>query len=297
LFEGVVISPRLGLAYLMRPNGGIQAVDLASGAVRWRSDRAAKPLALAGDRLIAQAESRRAGTLHLAVLDARSGADRHPLTISLPKGIVATVVDSPSGSFRVQADSAGSDLVVRWEASGLAAGAQGYLPADGVEQEVAGAVVAGSAVIDLASPAPRVKAEPQVRVARSAALAKAALEELQAPVVKGVEGRQMLSADGRHVLVTEPAGMADVTTMYRHRWTVYERASGARLGSVPAMVSATPFLVVGKTLYHTTPFHAALQKGKLVESPFSLRAVHLVTGAEAWTKAVGETEFRGPFPP
>src|SRR5215203_3122330 len=58
LQEGVVIAPRLGLAYVMHPGGGIDAVDLASGALRWRSDRAAKPLALSGDRLIAQAESR-----------------------------------------------------------------------------------------------------------------------------------------------------------------------------------------------------------------------------------------------
>jgi hypothetical protein len=293
LFEGVLISPRLGLAYLMRPNGGIQAVDLASGAVRWRSDRAAKPLALAGDRLIAQAESRGAQALTLAVLDARSGAARDSLRISLPAGIAATVVDTAAGSFRVQADGAGSEMVVRWEATGMAA-AQGYLPAENEGQGPT--VVAGAAVVDLTSPSLRLKSEPEVRSAQSATLARAALEELSAPAVKGPEGRQLLSADGRHVLVTEPMGGTDFT-LYRHRWTVYERASGARLGSVPALVSATPFLVLGKTLYHTAPAHAVLQKGKLVESPFSLRAVHLTTGAETWSKAVGETDFRGPFPP
>jgi hypothetical protein len=86
-------------------------------------------------------------------------------------------------------------------------------------------------------------------------------------------------------------------TLYRHRWTVYERGSGARLGSVPALVSATPFLVVGTTLYHTAPAHAARQEGKFVERPFALRAVNLKTGAEVWTQAVGETSFKGPFPP
>lgn len=288
-----MIAPQHGFAYLMRPGGGIDAVSLSSGAVRWRSDSASKPLALAGDRLIAQAESRGANALHLVALDARSGASRGTVSVSLPAGIVATVVDTPAGSFRVQADGAGAEMVVRWEATGTGA-AQGYLPAEHEGQ--APTVVAGEAVIDLTTPTLRVKAEPDVRSTRSATLARAALEELSAPVVKGTGGRQLLSADRRHVLVTEPVKGTGFT-LYQHRWTVYERASGARLGSVPALVSAAPFLVVGKTLYHTASAHAVLQKGKLVESPFSLRAVHLATGAEAWTKAVGETDFRGPFPP
>ncbi len=288
-----MIAPEYGLAYLMRPRGGIDAVDLASGAVRWRSDSAAKPLVLAGDRLIAQAESRGGNALELVVLDARSGAARDSVRISLPAGIAARVVDTPAGSFRVQAGVTGSELVVSWEATETVA-AQGYLPADNEGQ--APTVAAGAAVIDLASPKLRVKAEPEVRFARSATLARAVLEELRTPVVTGTEGRQLLSADGRHVLVTEPMGSAELT-LYRHRWTVYERESGARLGSVPALVSATPFLVVGTTLYHMAPAHAVRQEGKVIEHQLALLAVNLTTGAEAWSKTVLETSFRGPFPP
>jgi len=300
LLEGVVIAPRLGTAYLMRPGGGINAVDLASGAVRWRSDSAAKPLALAGDRLIAQADSRGANALELVALDARSGAARDSVRISLPEGIAATVVDTAASSFRVQADTSGTQLVVRWEST-VNAPAQGYLPADDEGQAPTGGptVVAGSAVLDLASASLRVKDEPAVRLASSATLSRAALEELQAPAVAGASGRQLLSADGRHVLVTEPMKGAG-STLYRHQWTVYERASGARLGSVPALVSAAPFLVVGKTLYHVAPAHAVVREGRergFAEHPAALRAVNLATGAEVWTKAVGETSFRGPFPP
>jgi hypothetical protein len=303
LLEGVVMAPRQGFAYVMRPGGGIDAVDLASGAVRWRSDSAAKPLALAGDRLIAQAESRGANALDLVVLDARSGAARDAVRIPLPAGIAATVVDTPAGSFRVRADSAASKLVVRWEATNLKAvgPAQGYLPAENEGQAptskaLAPTVVTGEAVVDLAAPSPRVKTAQEAPSVRSAALARAALQELQTPVVAGTEGRQLLSADGRHVLVTEPIDTAELT-LYRHRWTVYERDSGARLGSVPALVSATPFLVVGTTLYHMAPAHAVRQEGRFVEHPAALRAVNLTTGAEAWNKAVRETSYRGPFPP
>jgi hypothetical protein len=261
-----MIAPQYGFAYLMRPRGGIDAVDLASGAVRWRSDSAARPLALAGDRTV---------------------------QISLPAGIAATVVDTPAGSFRVRADVSGSELAVSWESTATAT-AQGYLPAENEGQ--APTFVAGAAVLDLSSPTLRLKAEPAVRVARSAALARVSLEELRTPAVAGTGGRQLLSADGRHVLVTEPMDAAE-RMLYRHRWTVYERESGARLGSVQALVSATPFLVVGKTLYHMSPAHAVRQESKVVEHPFALRAVNLATGAEVWTKAAGETAFRGPFPP
>lgn len=295
LREGVVLSPRHGFAYVMRPGGGLAAVNLANGKVRWRSDKGAKPVALLGDRLIAQADSKGGKALELVALDARSGAVRESVRIPLPTGVAATLVDTAKGSFRVQVSSVGSELVVRWEATGTDTPLQGYLPyAEDGQQPEAASVMAGEAVLDVTSLA--VKAEPAVRVSRSAAIARTSLEELSAPAVAGAPGRQMLSADGRHVLVTEPADAAEFT-LHRHRWTIYERASGTRLGSVPAMVSAAPFVVVGNTLYHTVPAHAVRQDGKFVESPTALRAVNLKAGVEAWKMALLETDFRGPFPP
>src|SRR3954463_16411273 len=73
LRDGVLVAPDRGLAYVMRPGGGIDAIDLASGNVRWHSDAAAKPLAISGKRLIAQAESK-GDTLDVVALDARRGA-------------------------------------------------------------------------------------------------------------------------------------------------------------------------------------------------------------------------------
>lgn len=300
LYEGVVLSPRHGYAYVMRPGGGLVAMNLASGKIQWRSDRAAKPIALVGDRLIAQADGGRGNNaLELVVLDARSGAARDSVRIPLPAGVRSSVVDTPKGSFRVRADSANSDLVVRWEATGIASPAQGYLPAEseGQAPEISAlSVAAGEAVFDMAAPTLKMKAEPTVRLASSAALSRPGLQELSAPAVAGIEGRQLLSADGRHVLVTEAVDAAEFT-LYRHRWTVYERDSGARLGSVPAMVSAMPFVVVGTTLYHTAPAHAVRKDGKFVEQPAVLRAVSLKSGVEAWKSALLETSFRGPFPP
>jgi hypothetical protein len=298
LLDGVVISPRQGVAYVMR-SGGIDALNLATGKLRWRSDKAAKPLALVGERLIAQVDGARKGgkTLDLVVLDARNGASRDSVRIPLPQGVVASVVDTPAGSFRVRTDSTASELVVRWEATGVGVAAQGYVASvdDGQAPDAGVQAVAGEAVLDMTSKALTIKAEPSVRLAESASVVRSAMEELSSPAVAGVEGRQLLSADGRHVLVTETVEAG--SSLFRHRWTMYERASGARLGSVPALVSATPFVVIGTTLYHTVPAYSVRKDGKFVENPTSLRAVNLKTGVEAWKTALLETSFRGPFPP
>jgi hypothetical protein len=277
----------------MRPGGGIDAVELASGSVRWHSDGAAKPLALADDRLIAQAESRSANALDLVVLDARSGAARDVVRLPLPAGVAASVVDTPAGSFRVRADRTGSQLMVSWQASTKtsATPAQGYLPA--TDEGQAPTIVAGQATIGLGAKSLGVEAESGVR---SAAPRRPRLQELEAPAVAAAEGRQFLSADSRHVLVSEPLHASEFT-LNPHQWTVYERGSGTRLGSVPAPVAATPFVVVGTTLYYTTPVQVLLQGSRMVEHRAALRAVNLTTGAEVWQKAVQETAYKGPFPP
>lgn len=296
LHDGVVISPKQGVAYVMR-SGGIHAVNLANGKVRWRSDKAAKPLALVGDRLIAQAESKGRKALEIVALDARSGAARDSVRIPLPEGVMASVVDTPAGSFRVRTDSVASELVVRWEATGVGEAAQGYFPAEEEGQAPEGGLqaVSGEAVLDMSSKTMTIKADPAVRIAQSAAMVRSGMEELSSPAVSGIEGRQLLSADGRHVLVTETVDAG--ASLYRHRWTMYERSSGARIGSVPSLVSAAPFVVVGTTLYHTVPAHSVRRDGKFVENPTALRAVNLKNGVESWKMAVVESSFRGPFPP
>ncbi len=296
LLEGVVISPRQGVAYVMR-SGGIDAVNIATGKLRWRSDKAAKPLAVVGDRLIAQGRGGKA--LDVISLDAKSGAARDSVSIPLPKGVTASVVDTPAGSFRVRTDSTASELVVSWEATGVGVGAQGYVATaeDGQAPDGGAQVMTGEAVLSLTSSSLAIKAEPSVSRAQSASMVRgSSMEELSSPAVRGIEGRQVLSADGRHVLVTEQIEGAG-SSLYRHRWTMYERASGARLGSVQSLVSATPFVVVGTTLYHTVPAHSIRKDGKFVEHPTSLRAVNLKTGEKAWEMSVLETSFRGPFPP
>jgi len=74
LQPGVVVDPRSSAVFLMNQSGGIDAVSLNSGDLRWSSDLAAKPLVSSRDRLVAQAESAgRGNVLPIVVLDANHG--------------------------------------------------------------------------------------------------------------------------------------------------------------------------------------------------------------------------------
>ncbi len=69
LRPGVVVDAARTVVYLMNPNGGIDAVDAASGRVVWTSMLAAKPLFVDGPLLLAQAEQGAAATRTLGALD------------------------------------------------------------------------------------------------------------------------------------------------------------------------------------------------------------------------------------
>jgi len=293
LRDGVVIAPAHGLAYVMRPGGGIDAVDLSSGGVRWHSDAAAKPLILAGDRLVAQAESA-AGALDVVALDAQRGARGASARVPLPAGVAASVVDTAQRSFRVYAGNAGPQLLVQWESSAFATvdAPQGYLPAEGSGQTP---TLGGSALLTVDDSLMEVKAAPSASA--GAAVSRPELQELSAPLARAVAGRQFLSADGRHVLVAQMVDRGDPSNVYSRRWTIYDRESGARLGSVPALAAAAPFVVRGATLYHVEPAFATRRDGRMVRHPASLRAVDLRSGNELWKVTIRESDFRGPFPP
>jgi hypothetical protein len=292
LRDGVLVAPTHGLAFVMRPGGGMDALDLASGTVRWHSDGAAKPLALAGDRLIAQRESP-VGDLEIVALDARRGARGASSRVPLPAGVAASVADTAERSFRVYAGAAGSQLVVQWESSAVAAAdaPQGYLPAEDTTQSPS---LDGSASLTMEDSQLALKAAPVADA--TAAVSRPELRQLSTPLAKAVSGRQFLSADGRHVLVAQMADR-DASNLYSRRWTVYDRESGARLGSVPALAAASPFVVRGTTLYHVEPAFATRRDGRLVRHPAGLRAVDLQSGNELWKVTIRESDFRGPFPP
>jgi hypothetical protein len=301
LRDGVIVDAARGVAYVMDREGGVDALRTADGAVLWRSAEAAKPLLVAGDLLIAQAEPAAAGELPVVTLDRGTGRLLTRAAVALPAGLWAQVDDGPRGSFRAAAVVRAGEVVVRWDANRRKAGPQlqGYVPSpdEGRAPGVAPAVLEersreehlhGSAVLDPRSGAVR----PEVSARAAAPAGGTVLRTFDD--LAGVAGRKFLSADGRHVLVSRRAESSDPLEPYR--WSLYTRG-GRLLGELPSHRSAAPFVVVGaQVLYEARP--SGVRAGEtMVTRPLRLQAVELANGLEAWNQPIRQVEFAGPFPP
>src|SRR5690348_16302101 len=86
LRDGVVIDIGSGSLVVMRPGGGIDALDASTGKLRWTSAEADRPLLAEGGRLLAQVATGDA-ELAVAVLDiAENGRTLAKGTLHLPDG-------------------------------------------------------------------------------------------------------------------------------------------------------------------------------------------------------------------
>lgn len=308
LREGVIVDPGAGTAFVPGRDGGIDAIDLASGSVLWNTEEAAKPLYVADGVLLAQRVPTGPGSLELALLDARSGRLRNASTVEIEPEAWASVEDRPASIFRTSAAAVAGGVVLSWQqVSAPEDGAlRGYLPAetegrapaiDGDEQRLGAGQRAGqrpaavertgSARVDLRTGAVSALPEQQ-RDAQASTLRVGT-------VLADVEGRQLQSQDGRHVLVSERIEQpADPWSVYR--WSIYE-VTGALVGRFDSAISMAPFVVDrGGVVFVHPPGVVATAEG-LVEQPLSLHHVDASSGVRMWTRAIRELEYRGPVAP
>jgi hypothetical protein len=292
LRPGVVVDPGRQVAYMMRAGGGIDALDLASGHSLWYATDVAKPLAVVGDLLVAQAERPQGAALDVVLVSTRDGQPQRTVHVSLAAGAWSSVDDGPGRSLSVAANATPDGVVVSWAAEeapdlGVAPGTLGG--ASAARAPLAAPRPSGTVRIDLASG----RAEPAAADAASLErLARARISE--EPRLPQVPGMQYVSADGRHVLASER--IADDRVWEKYQWTIYSLADGARVGELRSAFPQAPFFVSGSTLvFESRPFVRRVD-GALTREPMKLRAVSLASGAEAWAAPLRDTAFYGPFP-
>lgn len=302
LREGVVIDSARGAAYVLSLQGGIDAIDLASGNVRWHSRAAAKPLLLSNGDLLAQGAPGPQGLFRLVTLDPARGTARQELVLPLPAGVRARVADGPAATFRVQASApAEGGLLIAWSASSGRL-LQGMLPRP--DEALAGARSNSPSAARTPSAFRQGAWRVDLAAQRSEALpAEAAVKasRANARLAPGTAVRQLPSLDGRYLLRSERNPEGGIARAYR--WTVTETATGQeaanRTWTLDAPVSMAPFVVAGSQLLYVAQPAAwrETQDGPLVDKPLRLRALDLRTGAELWAVAVADPAYRGPFPP
>jgi photosystem II stability/assembly factor-like uncharacterized protein len=293
LRPGVVIDRQRGFAYVMTPEGGTEAVSLANGSRVWNSSAAAKPLAVARDRLVGQAETN-SNTLRIVVLDPATGKELLAGDRPLPAGVRASVSETNDGVFVAAARPTDADPVVSWEyrerhKRGVPPGTEGAITVTTPGSPIAAAAqptragafrfnVESGASAPADAPGPSPASVPRV-------------EEVPPPQrVAGESGQQLFSADRRHVMTS--AVNQDGGIWSKYRWTIVDAATAKPIGTFTSHLARAPFFVNGSEIvYETGPY----VRGETTE-PLKIRAADLQTGKELWSRVVRDTAQRSPRP-
>ncbi|HEV3261806.1 MAG TPA: hypothetical protein VG013_33460 [Gemmataceae bacterium] len=304
LANGVIIDRARALAYVMSPNGGIEAVTLTTGRMVWRTKQAAKPLGVAGNRLICQAESSGAeNRLKCVVLNRANGDKTLQGTVNLPASVKVSIHETLHGQFVARAEARDGDALVSWEyferpKSGLPPGTRAALPPGPRRPRAPGSAVGRS---DFNSGAFRMKlstgaVSPLNQVSVTVPRSPQFTELHGGERLAGVAGPQLLSVDGRHVLGSERTG-DDRVPEEKYTLTVYARGTRKPLGKFTSRFSLRPFFVTdSRVVFETRPYVHRTETG-LVNEPSRIRAVDMRTGKEIWSRQIRDTAFRGAMPP
>jgi hypothetical protein len=295
LRPGVVVDPGRKLLYAMAPEGGIEALKLETGEVAWATKDAARPVGLVGGRLIAQAAPEAtANALKVVSLDPGAGKAIATGSVSLPADVRPMVQSTARREFSLTAAPVTSGgAVLNWRFSerrgrALPPGTKSVLPASGGAGAPAAASESkhGAFKLDLDNGA---TTPHEAGPAAAAPVAPAAAEH-----IAGLPLPQLLSADGRNVLVkTAPKADKDPAAL-EYTLEVYDRATAKKLGAFQSHYAGVPFFVTdSRVVFETPSYRRADADKKLVEEPARLHAVDLQSGNEIWSRPVLEAVSRG----
>jgi hypothetical protein len=316
LTPGVVVDRDQNQAYLMTPQNGVAAVNLADGSEAWRSSEGTRPLVVAEDVILCQQETAAPdNNLLLVGLNRRDGGRPTFATrIALPAGVIATLGSSRISTFSVEARAQDGEVVVSWEHTRrplqdkpprIFSRRPGEAPPEpDVDQHARFGTAPGRADPGRTGPsvvegAARVNLRSGTVSEQRPSGSRLSSGRVDRPapdaVLSGLTGVQFLSADNRHVLNSER--IADDSVWEKYRWSVYDRSTVQKIGEILEQFSSAPFFIVGsRIVYLTGPYSRRTDAGMLNE-PLQIRAVELGTGSLAWRHPIRDPMHREPDPP
>jgi hypothetical protein len=308
LIPGIVVDRARNQAYVMGPEGGVLAIDLAQGNQLWQSKEATKPLTLAGNLLVSQAEPKASpNELRIVTLDtAEAGRVVSATAQPLPAGVKAATVTTRTSEFTANAAAVGNNAAVSWQfverpMQGIPPRQREVLPGEKRPDQSAAApatpksasptsfqgifgmeLTSGKVISAVPAPAVAAAAAP----VRHPFAVEARVADIPEP--------QFLSADGRHILHSER--QADDSVWDKYLWSIYDHNTRERMGQFKTHVSFAPFFVADtKVIYETGPYARRAAAG-VIQEPEQIRAVDLRTGEQVWSQPIRDTTPRGPVP-
>ncbi len=325
LIHGTIVDSGRGAAYVAKPNGTIDAVDLASGRTLWTSSDAAVPIGLGGDLVVAQVEEKPRATerFQVAILQAADGRKVSTATITLPEGARALVNESKGKVFHATAERDGALFLVSWlYQENLVKGIRPpdnepvmlWIAGSARVHSQTGKVVAadGGPVGEVparwqkygTSPAGPWHAGNVVARTRGGRGGPLTLERTEAGTGRALP-EQTLSkaaitsvpaADQRHLLASERIGEGGPDDP-QYRWSIFAMDTAEKVTELRRDVSAAPFFVFTDSIVFESRPHSHLRGELLVEEPLEIHAVRLTTGVAKWKIELRDLSDRGPRPP
>jgi hypothetical protein len=331
---GVIVNSNQSTVYLMNLQRGIDAIDLSSGKLLWSTTKAAKPLLLHGDRLVAQAESAASSNLlRIVVLNTQDAGELlFEATVQLPEDVQVAIDDGLGTTFRTTARLHENNVIVSWQFS---------------KQHISGAPRGPDAKVRVATGAVRIDLEtgntnslqseqvlptPDIRLPDTvvrlvtlgtlpgtqwqvanvvAAIIRTSGEGGERTVLRrwhsetgqplpevvlfgGELTYRYISADGRHLLASRPLDSSRAVWV----WHLYSLETGDHVAQVRNASPAAWFFITASSLVHEAPPTARIINGRSVlDQPLRLRAIDLKTSDELWEWPFRDTTYRGPYPP
>jgi hypothetical protein len=321
LRRGAVIDPARNAAYVSKPNGSIDAVDLAGGRTLWTSDDAALPVAADDAFLIAQSEEKpHAERLQIVVLSAADGRKVSAASIALPAGVLGLVADGKGQSLRVTAEREGANYLVSWFYEHHVI--RGIPPRGGKETVYR---FAGSARIEpqtgrvLTSdggpvgeipgrwkkfgtpPAPPWRSGNVSATTEGGRGGRLVLKRTETASGRPLPDQALShraivalpSADQRHVLATERTGTDDA----EYLWSVFRTDTAEKVTELRRDISAAPFFVALDSIIIVSPAHGYVVGDARVDEPLEIQAVRLSSGDAKWQVEIRDLTYRGELPP
>jgi photosystem II stability/assembly factor-like uncharacterized protein len=293
LSPGLIIDPTRNRIFVMKPEGTVGALDLTNGQAMWNNQDAAKPIGVAGNQVIAQAESHDLSKFNLIQLDAEKGTKVAEKHFAMPAGVFASVTQTLYGNFNARASRSDGGTIISWQFSrtpprGLAPNTKPNLSPKAI-----------------APPPPLVPPGEKKRGGFRIDSATGAVKEIPAtsvPASSGLQGvsqepgkTQFLSRDGRYLAISERTGNDPQLNKYTVK--VYDSQNKAKVAEFPSHLAIVPFAVVGKQLvYEQSPYYQRTDGGQ-IEVPRTVKVLDLSSGKELWNTPVRDITYRGPFPP
>jgi hypothetical protein len=294
LRPGVIVDLKENRIYLMSPKQTVEAVDINAGQTLWRTDDAAKPLAVGGGLLVCQADaSATRNNLNLVILNAQNGRSVSKHSVALPSQVSTQIDDALSSRFSTRAVTVGDDSFVSWEHQTFPVRGAPPLPDESGQVRAAEQPqqISGTVKLDIRTGDASMLEPAAVPRAVRDAWPKILTSTPGAPP----DPTQRISIDGNHTLKSKRIG--DDSVWDKYQWTIIDNETEDEIGQLRSYLSQSGFVVVdSRIIFETGPYMRNTESG-LVEEPLMVRMVDLRSGDQVWSRPVRDTVYRGPFPP